>query len=368
MNIAILIDAENVLPAHADSIFDYAQSRGDIVRKEIFGAAQSLTNWVAPVLKYAIHANLTIKASKGKNASDIALVIGAMDMLLTGGVDAVIIASSDSDFSALSIRLRNAGIEVIGMGTEKSNEMWRTACTTFTVLKEQKAQAAKAQTSRSQAAKAPAPKEEAPAQPKKNGGKGTRQPASTHTERTAAIRALIEKRLNEHGGRVQVSTLFPTLNRMQEYRIDKQGSGKRPLNYLTSTFGEVFRFEEAADGQSWVSFADAAEASPAEPAATEAPAEEAAEPMEVETPAEVVEVEVPVEEVAEPIAEEADEADPLALLIGAGLSEEVAGQIVEIFTDSDNLRAAYNKLRSTFGNNTGREYYQLVKQIAEARQ
>ncbi|MBR1822358.1 MAG: NYN domain-containing protein, partial [Clostridia bacterium] len=137
-NLAILIDAENVLPAHADLIFDHAASLGNIARKEIFGAAQALGAWVSPVLKYAIHPNLTIKASKGKNSSDIALVIGAMDLLVSGGIDCVIIASSDSDFSALSVRLRNAGIEVIGMGMEKSNELWRTACSTFVVLQNQK--------------------------------------------------------------------------------------------------------------------------------------------------------------------------------------------------------------------------------------
>ena len=108
MNLAILIDAENILPSSADFIFNHASSLGNVVRREIYGAATALTAWVSPVLKYAIHPNLTIKAAKGKNSSDIALVIGAMDMLLAGGIDAVVIASSDSDFSALSVRLRNA--------------------------------------------------------------------------------------------------------------------------------------------------------------------------------------------------------------------------------------------------------------------
>ena len=57
----------------------------------------------------------------------------------------------------------------------------------------------------------------------------------------------------------------------------------------------------------------------------------------------------------------------MALLTEAGLTEEIAAQIVEIFSSSANQRAAYNKLRTTFGNNVGREYYQLVKEIA-ARQ
>ena len=157
-NLAILIDAENVLAAQADMIFDHAAALGRIARKEIFGAASALGTWVGPVLKYAIHPNLTIKASKGKNSSDIALVIGAMDLLVEGGIDAVIIASSDSDFSALSVRLRNAGIEVIGMGMEKSNELWRTACSRFIVLGSSKAASAR----QAAPAKKSAPRQAAP--------------------------------------------------------------------------------------------------------------------------------------------------------------------------------------------------------------
>ena len=72
--LAILIDAENVLAAQADMIFDHAAALGRIARKEIFGAASALGTWVGPVLKYAIHPNLTIKASKGKNSSGLDVV------------------------------------------------------------------------------------------------------------------------------------------------------------------------------------------------------------------------------------------------------------------------------------------------------
>lgn len=61
--LAILIDAENVLPASADTIFEHAAALGTVARREIFGAASALGAWVNPVLKYAIHPNLTIKAS-----------------------------------------------------------------------------------------------------------------------------------------------------------------------------------------------------------------------------------------------------------------------------------------------------------------
>ena len=138
-NVAVLIDAENVLPIFADQIFTHAASLGAVTHKEIYGAAAALNAWVEPVLKYAIRPSLTIRPSKYKNTSDIALVIGAMD-LLTGKAepapDIMVIASSDSDFSALSVRLRTGGVDVVGMGTDKSNELWRAACTSFVVLQQ----------------------------------------------------------------------------------------------------------------------------------------------------------------------------------------------------------------------------------------
>lgn len=398
--LAVLIDAENVLPAHAEMIFDHAAALGDVVRREIFGASSALGAWVSPVLKYAIHPNLTIKASKGKNSSDIALVIGAMDLLVAGGIDSVIIASSDSDFSALSVRLRNAGIEVIGMGMEKSNELWRTACSTFVVLQNRPAASAQKQSSTQKAAqtiqkqpsaqKQSAARQAASAQKPepahKAGGKAARAAAMSHEERVAAIAAQIEKRLAGHD-KVQVSTLFPSLNQLAEYRVDKQGAGKKPLNYLTSTFGELFHFEEAADGQSWVSLPGAAPAeTPAEATEAATPAPEtveaaqvaeaaepapkrarrprrkaAAEPDVAPTPESVI----IAQELVEAAAKEADAApDPLALLLAEGIEEDVARQIVAIFTESVSLREAYNRLRSVFGNTAGRDYYQLVKDIA----
>ena len=376
MNIAILIDAENVLPAHADLIFGHAQKLGNVVCKEIFGAASALSTWVAPVLKYAIHPNLTIKAAKGKNSSDIALVIGAMDLLVTGGIDCAIIASSDSDFSALSVRLRNAGIEVVGMGTEKSNELWRTACSSFVVLQNQKPAQAARQESARQESGSQAESRQSNNQ-RQAAKKPARQVASTHEERIAVIGKLISKRLESHGGRMQTSVLFPALNQLPEYRVDRQGSGKKPLNYLTSTYGDTFHFEDAADGQNWVSLpgvepVPATEPSPA-PKEEEASAEAAvdaavaAEAVEaVQDPEAKVE---PAEPAAEPDQEEQGYVTPQEVtekLVAGGFDPDIARQVTEIFANSASYRGAYNKLRSVFGNNAGRDYYQQAKEILTA--
>ena len=94
-----------------------------------------MANWAPAILKYAINANLTVCASKGKNTSDIALVIGAMDLL--DMTDTFLVASSDSDFSALALRIRKAHKRMIGLGTEKANPLWMQACSEFVTLIEQ---------------------------------------------------------------------------------------------------------------------------------------------------------------------------------------------------------------------------------------
>ncbi|MBQ6373915.1 MAG: NYN domain-containing protein [Clostridia bacterium] len=370
MNIAVLIDAENVLPSLGDAIFTQAASMGPVVHREIFGASSALSAWVEPVLKYAIHPNLTIKAAKGKNSSDIALVIGAMDLLAAGDVDCMIIASSDSDFSSLSVRLRNAGIDVVGMGTDKSNQLWRTACSRFVVLQPPQARASQSRQAARPAAQQPSQAQSAPAQDAQgdaaaSSGKRAKAPvAGTHEERMAVIRAFIEKRLRSNGGRLPSDTIFTALNRLPEYKVDKQGSGRKPLNYLISTFGDVFRFEEAPDGKRWVSTSDAKPLPPAEPgeAAEAAPLDDAEVPASEDT-ARTPEI----DDTAAVDASAEDESDALALLVNAGLETDVAQQIVVIFTESPNLRTAYNRLRTTFGSTVGREYYQLVKDIAEGR-
>ena len=384
--LAILIDAENVVAGHADLIFAQAEAMGEIAAKEIYGTAAALTAWVAPVLKYAIHPNLTIRASKGKNSSDIALVIGAMD-LLQAGMETIVIASSDSDFSALSVRLRNAGVNVVGMGTEKSNALWRTACSSFIVL-DHPAPAPKPQSAPPAEAAAPAAAESAP-EPARKAASARRQarPATTtHKERMSIIQQFIEKRLDQSGGRLQVDPLFSGLNKLPEYKTDRQGSGRKPLNYLSSTFAEIFQFVRSADGKTWVSrvgtdplpagvepagegVAEESEVAEAEEAVME-PEEAVMEPeeavMEVE---EAVAEAIPVEEdVAEDAEESAEGARPVLAqrLVDGGMDAGVAERIAPLFERNVNLRAAYNEIRKIYGNSEGRAYYHQAKAVIDA--
>ena len=375
-NIAVLIDAENVLPIHADQIFTHASSLGTITVKEIYGAAAALTAWVEPVLKYALHANLTIKASKGKNTSDIALVIGAMDLLVSGNIDTVVIVSSDSDFSALSVRLRSAGIEVVGMGTEKANPLWRTACSAFVVLQAPSFRPAPAQQpARPQPAPKPVPqKQEAPANPNANQPKkkaDSKPVAPTHAARMAIITAFIREQLEANGGKMAVSALLPALNGLAEYRVDQQRSKRNAHNYLMRLYGDAFTFEEG-EGGSFISLRASAPEQPKKP--EEAPAAEADELPEIET----AEPE-PAEEPAQAPAEEPAPAEPeaqadeqgqaiaafAARLVDAGIPADAAQQIIGILNENSNLRTVYNKLRAVFGGDTGRKYYQIVKEVGQ---
>lgn len=144
--IAVLIDGENIDPLFAEKIFSFAESLGTLTIREIYGSGIALNAWSEPILKYTIHTNFTLRPNRFKNSSDIALVIGAMEILAearyvspenvrASHCDKVIIVSSDSDFSPLAVHLRSAGIEVIGMGEPKNtNPMWPKACSQYVEL------------------------------------------------------------------------------------------------------------------------------------------------------------------------------------------------------------------------------------------
>ncbi|MCQ2429364.1 MAG: NYN domain-containing protein [Clostridia bacterium] len=87
---AMLIDAENIPVSYVEQIFSYAETYGSLAVREIYGDALSLSNWEEAILRYLIHPNLSVRILKGKNSSDIALTIGAMDLLSRKDIDTVI--------------------------------------------------------------------------------------------------------------------------------------------------------------------------------------------------------------------------------------------------------------------------------------
>lgn len=133
---ALLIDADNVSSRYIEIVTKEAQSLGNITIRRIYGDwTSSLKNsWKECLLDNALSPIQQYSYTTGKNSSDAALIIDAMDILYTDTVDGFILVSSDSDFTRLAMRLREAGKHVIGMGESKTPTPFVRACEQFKTL------------------------------------------------------------------------------------------------------------------------------------------------------------------------------------------------------------------------------------------
>lgn len=134
--IAVLIDAENVSSKYIKLILDETSNYGTVTYKRLYGDFQvaSVKAWMKNLQEYAITPIFQYNYTHGKNASDSALIIDAMDILYSGNVDGFCIVTSDSDFTKLVLRLRESGMTVIGMGEQKTPTALVSACETFKFL------------------------------------------------------------------------------------------------------------------------------------------------------------------------------------------------------------------------------------------
>jgi uncharacterized LabA/DUF88 family protein len=130
---AVLIDADNTSPQIASGLFEEVAKFGEASVRRIYGdfSNQRLKSWTDILQKYAIDPYQQFAYTTGKNASDIALVIDAMDLLHSGRFDGFCLVSSDSDFTRLASRLREQGADVYGFGARKTPESFRQACRRF---------------------------------------------------------------------------------------------------------------------------------------------------------------------------------------------------------------------------------------------
>lgn len=134
--IALLIDAENISYKYIDTIFDELKEMGSVTIRKVYGdlSNESTKPWVNPIQKYAITPVQQYQNSRGKNSSDMALVIDAMDILYNNPVEIFCIASSDSDFTRLASRIRQEGKMVVGMGESKASQPFVNAFDKFQYL------------------------------------------------------------------------------------------------------------------------------------------------------------------------------------------------------------------------------------------
>lgn len=133
---AVLIDSDNISAKYISCILDEMTKYGIITYKRIYGdwTSPNTSKWKQELLENSIMPIQQFSNTTGKNATDSALIIDAMDILYTGNVDGFCIVSSDSDFTRLAGRLRESGMDVIGMGEEKTPRSFRAACSVFTSL------------------------------------------------------------------------------------------------------------------------------------------------------------------------------------------------------------------------------------------
>ena len=136
VRIAVLIDADNTSPKHAEALLEEVAKYGVPTVKRAYGdwTNQHLTGWKDHLLANAISPQQQFAYTTGKNATDSALIIDAMDLLYSGNVEGFAIVSSDSDFTPLATRLRESGKRVIGVGQRKTPKAFVEACEKFVFL------------------------------------------------------------------------------------------------------------------------------------------------------------------------------------------------------------------------------------------
>lgn len=133
---AILIDSENISSKYVAAVMDEMTKHGIATYRRIYGdwTSGQAKNWKPHLAENSITPIQQFSNTVGKNSTDSALIIDAMDILYTGNVDGFCIVSSDGDFTRLASRLRESGMTVIGMGEEKTPRSFRAACSRFIVL------------------------------------------------------------------------------------------------------------------------------------------------------------------------------------------------------------------------------------------
>ena len=130
LKFAVLIDGDNVAPKYLKAILDEVADNGVATYKRVYTDWTSLARqgWKKVMLEHSVMPVQQYSYTTGKNATDSAMIIDAMDILYTGNVDGFYLCTSDSDFTRLAARLREAGKFVVGVGEAKTPSAFRSAC------------------------------------------------------------------------------------------------------------------------------------------------------------------------------------------------------------------------------------------------
>lgn len=254
--IALLIDADNVSHGKIAAMLAELSKYGVANIRRAYGdwASPGMKGWTARLHEHAIRPIQQFSYSKGKNATDIALVIDAMELLYTQKLDAFCIASSDADFTPLVMQLRANGHDVYGFGERKTPDPFVNACTTFLYLDrlgEEGGEAARADApvvaepaGRGKAASKKPPKPAAPET------KGSKPPLAQDAKLVAVLRGAVEATAGDDGW-APLDAAGSAARRQAP--IDPRNYGARNFPKLFEAVGlfDIVKAEET--GQSYIS-------------------------------------------------------------------------------------------------------------------
>ena len=225
--LAVLIDADNIPARFAEAILKEITRLGEPALRRVYGdwSSPRLKPWADKVHALGLVAHQETANTKGKNASDIGLVIDAMDILHKGHFDGFVLVSSDSDFTALANRIREEGRAVYGIGEAKTPESLRNVCTQFILIEN-------------------IIDEPAPA-PAKGKGKADSKPAKKRPP-TDAIPLIIRAmdKIDQDGEWFSLSQISNAI-RADQRDFDPRSYGKSKMVDLV---GELKRFETRREG------------------------------------------------------------------------------------------------------------------------
>ena len=243
---AVLIDADNVSDKYIKYILDELSNDGTTTYKRIYGdfTKSALGSWKNVLLDNSITPVQQYGYTTGKNATDSAMIIDAMDILYTGQVDGFVLVSSDSDFTRLAIRLREAGMKVYGMGERKTPKPFIVACDKFVYIEVIRAAARKAA---AQQAEDDAPRPAA--QPQKPSKKESRKNAGIPDDVAELIAESVEDVCGEDGF-AHMGKLSNLLMKKQP-DFDPRNYGFSKLSKLIKSMGRFDWKTEGADNSEY---------------------------------------------------------------------------------------------------------------------
>ena len=197
LRLAVLIDADNAPRSAIGDVMAEVAVYGTPTIKRIYGdwTTPNLASWKPLLLENAITPVQQYGYTTGKNSTDSAMIIDAMDILYTGQVDGFVLVSSDSDFTRLAIRLREAGKKVYGMGEKKTPSPFIVACDKFVYIEVIRAAAKQAAQAAEQAKK----QEAAPSRPTRKESKKSQSSAPAPDEIVELIAESVEDLCEEDG-------------------------------------------------------------------------------------------------------------------------------------------------------------------------